>query len=139
MKTILLLSTLGFVIAFTGCSDSRATARDEGIPPAAHYKPGYGVQLSPSAEKFAAIKTVEFSKHLPAAAVLRTVKGDFVYVENDGWFLRTAVTLGSSTPENTEVGSGLYEGDRVVVSGVRHLWLAELHAINGGIGCADGH
>jgi hypothetical protein len=33
----------------------------------------------------------------------------------------------------------LLEGDVIAVAGGRYLWLAELQAIKGGVGCADGH
>ena len=73
---------------------------------------------------------------MPAAAVLRTVEGTFVYVENAGWLLRTSVTLGATEGSRCEVKEGLYEGDRVVVEGTRALWLAELHALRAGQACA---
>ena len=38
-----------------------------------------------------------------------------------------------------EVAEGLYEGDKIVVSGTKALWLAEVQAVNGGVGCAHGH
>jgi hypothetical protein len=89
------------------------------------------------------IATADFATRLPTAAVLRTVKGDFVYVANGPWFLRTPVTLGAadspSAPNSFALKEGLYEGDTIVTHGVRALWLAELQATNGGVGCADGH
>ena len=41
--------------------------------------------------------------------------------------------------EATEVGDGLLEGDEIAVAGAQGLWLAELQAVKGGVGCADGH
>ncbi len=125
MKTFLAFtaSTLA-VLSLPGCSDTHATAdaehaKSHDSPAACIYKDGRGVQLTEAAAKFADIEVVDFAGELPASALLRTVRGDFAFVENDGWFLRTPA-------------DHLYEGDRIVVSGVRTLWLAELQAINGG-------
>lgn len=125
MKTFLALtfSTLA-VLSLAGCSDTHATADAEHAeshdsPAACIYKDGRGLQLTAAAAKFAGLEVADFTGKLPPSAVLRTVRGDFVFVENDGWFLRTPA-------------DHLYEGDRIVVSGVRTLWLAELQAINGG-------
>ena len=78
-------------------------------------------------------------RDLPAAALLRTVKGDFVFVANGDWYLRTPVQIGAAHGDWLEVTGGLYEGDTVVTQGANALWLAELSATNGGVGCADGH
>ena len=123
----------------SGCSDSHAQARAAEPAPAATYKAGHGLQLSPSAARFAGIATAEFTGRLPADALLRTIKGDFVYVVNGEWLLRTPVTVQGDTATGFTVTAGLYEGDRIATHGVRALWLAELQAINGGVGCADGH
>ncbi len=130
MKTFLALTVSTFaVFFFAGCSETHATdehAESHHAHTACAYKEGRGLQLTAAAAKFAGIEVADFTGELPASALLRTVRGDFVFVENDGWFLRTPA-------------DHLYEGDRVVVSGVRTLWLAELQAVNGGVGCADGH
>jgi len=136
------------LVALPACSRSDAhehehTGHDhahEHVEAAATYKAGFGVQLSPEAARFVdlAVGDVE-ARGIPASALLRTIKGDFVFVANGDWFLRTPVTLGVRDGDWIEVRDGLYEGDRVVVRGVRALWLAELQAVNGGVGCADGH
>jgi len=138
MKALLLLLFAGALWLAPGCNDSQA--RETAAPvPAAIYKPGHGIQLSPAASAFAGVATAEFTGRLPAAALLRTVKGDFVYVVNGDWLLRTPVTVVAEAGTDFTVNDGLYEGDRVAVGGVRALWLAELQAVNGGVGCADGH
>lgn len=136
MKPSLLLALAAAVLLVTGCADSHARSTAAEPAPASTYKAGHGVQLSPAAARFAGLATAEFTGRLPAEARLRTVKGDFVYVANGGWLLRTPVRL---APDGATVTDGLYEGDVIVTQGVRALWLAELQAINGGVGCADGH
>jgi len=137
-------------LAVSGCTRSLAEAPlPEAGPAAATYKAGHGLKFSPVAAQIAGLKTGEVGprdiagvKGVPAVsagAVLRTVKGDFVFVINGEWFLRTPVTLGAADGGFHEVKDGLYEGDRIVTQGVRALWLAELQAVNGGVGCADGH
>jgi hypothetical protein len=76
---------------------------------------------------------------IPTDALLRTIKGDFVYVANGDWFLRTPVIPGPTNATHVAIKEGLYEGDRIVARGVRALWLAEIQAVNGGVACADGH
>lgn len=76
---------------------------------------------------------------IPASALLETVTGQFVYVENGSHFLRTAVTVGRSGGDRIEITDGLYAGDVVVKTPVRPLWYAELQALRGGKACADGH
>ncbi len=140
LSLFLLLTFLA--LGTTACTRSSATP-SPATPPAsataAHYKAGHGIQLSPAARAFVGIATADFATRLPSAAVLRTVKGDFVYVANGPWFLRTPVTLGAADATSFALKEGLYEGDTVVTQGVRALWLAELQATNGGVGCADGH
>ena len=150
MKTLLvicLLSTLSF--ALTGCGESRASVTAPEPVPAAIYKAGHGVQLTKTAHTFVGLETGEVASRtftgsaevaaIPAAALLRTVKGDFVYVANGDWFLRTPVVIGATDASHIEIKDGLYEGDTIVVKGVRGLSLAEIQALNGGVGCADGH
>lgn len=76
---------------------------------------------------------------MPRAALLRTAEGTFVYVVNGSRFTRTAVKLGSEQEGVIEVRDGLLAGDKIVVSGVPMLWLAELQGLRGGKACADGH
>lgn len=141
-------SLLSFLTAalLAGCGSSRAgTASDIPAAKAATYKAGNGLQLSRGARELAGLKTQEVTARaggpvaIPASAVVRTIKGTFVYVANGPWFLLTPVTLGAAAGEWLPVTDGLYEGDTVVVQGTRTLWLAEMQAVNGGVGCADGH
>lgn len=151
MKTFLLFPlTLSLAFVLSGCGNSHAqdTAVAEPVP-ASVYKEGHGLQLTPAGRQFIGLATSEVVSHtfagqgettaIPATAVLRTIKGDFVYVANGEWFLRTPVTLGASDATHVEILDGLYEGDVVVVRGVSGLSLAEIQALNGGVGCADGH
>lgn len=138
MKTLLLLTVVSTTLLLaTGCADSRANAPATEPVPASTYKAGHGVRLTPAAAQFAGLATAEFTGTLPPAALLRTAKGDFVYVANGDWFLRTPVRVATAPGGGLRVDDGLYEGDVLVTAGVRMLWLAELQAINGGVGCAD--
>ncbi|MFA6288433.1 MAG: hypothetical protein WC661_13705 [Opitutaceae bacterium] len=151
MKTLaaLTLTSAALALALAGCGDSRATPAHVEPAPAAIYKAGHGLQFTETARKFAGLATGEVTSRafagasevasIPTTALLRTVKGDFVYVVNGGWFLRTPVTTGASDSSHVEIKDGLYEGDTVVVRGVRALSLAEIQALNGGVGCAGGH
>lgn len=141
VPTLLLLLPALALALLTGCTDSHAHGHDHAAepPPAASYKAGHGLRLSPAAAAFAGLATAEFADRLPAEALLRTAKGDFVYVLNDGWLLRTPVTVAAGHGRDFTLKDGLYEGDVIAVRGVRALWLAELQAVNGGVGCADGH
>lgn len=151
MKTLFLLSLALSALAVTGCNRSLAETHALAAEPtpAATYKAGHGLQLSPAATQIVGLKTGEVAARdivqakavpaVPADALLRTVKGDFVFVVNGEWFLRTPVVLGGNEAGFFEVKEGLYEGDKIVIHGTRALWLAELQAINGGVACADGH
>jgi hypothetical protein len=136
----------------TGCSRTAAHSPLVAAPeptPAAIFKAGRGLQLSPTGAAFIGLKTDAVTARdfgaargvaaIPADALLRTAKGDFVFVANGGWFLRSPVKVGAREGAWLGVPEGLYEGDTVVVQGVRALWLAEIQAVNGGVGCADGH
>lgn len=133
----LLLLAAPFVVS--GCSESHAAGPAKEPVAACSYKEGVGLEVSPAGRQFLGLETATFSGRLPDAALLRTAKGDFVYVANGSRFLRTAVNVGVPGATGREIKDGLYEGDVVVVAGVRGLWLAELQAVNGGVGCADGH
>ncbi len=142
MKTPLSLLLISLSLAgFTaGCRDSRAQAQANapGAAPghrhteACTYKEGAGLSLSEEAAAFVALETApaqlgsEGAVRAPDSAVLQTAKGRFVYVQNGDRYLRTPA-------------ADLYEGDVIVTRGAQSLWLAELQAINGGVGCADGH
>lgn len=76
---------------------------------------------------------------IPSEAVLKTAKGDFVFVANEGFYLRTPVRISAGSEGWVLVEDGLFEGDTVVSKGVQGLYLAELQAVNGGTGCTHGH
>lgn len=76
---------------------------------------------------------------IPRAALLRTAEGAFVYVVNGARLKRTAVKLGGEQDGVIEVRDGLLAGDKIAVSGVPLLWLAELQNIRGGKSCCDVH
>jgi hypothetical protein len=136
------------LLAGCGRSSAHAVAAPEPAP-AATFKSGRGLQLSPAAVAFIGLQSAEVGARdfgalkgaaaVPVDALLRTAKGDFVWVGNGGWFLRTPVKLGPAEGGWVAVAEGLYEGDTVVIAGARALWLAEIQAVNGGVGCADGH
>ena len=131
-----------------GCSRAPADTRNT-AETAATYKAGYGIRLNEQAAAFAGIELGEAESRdlpgvmgatvVPQSALLRTVRGAFVYVENGEWLLRSPVRTGVEASGHIEVIEGLYEGDRIATSGVKALWLAEISAVNGGVGCADGH
>lgn len=143
MKTlisIISLSLASFVVS--GCSESHAAdSHDHAAEPtpACSYKEGMGLELSQRGAKFIGLQIAEFDGKLPKEALLRTAKGDFVFVQNGDRYLRTPVKVAATGNSTFELMEGLYEGDTIVVQGTRGLWLAELQAINGGVGCADGH
>ncbi|MBI4624069.1 MAG: efflux RND transporter periplasmic adaptor subunit [Verrucomicrobia bacterium] len=142
MKKIFVLPLLfsaALLLAGCGHSQAESTAGSARAPdPAAVYKAGHGLKLSPFAREFVGLATTEFSGRLPAAALLRTVQGDFVFVANGEWFLRTPVTVSAVDGAAFTVTNGLYEGDTVVTRGMRALWLAELHNLRAGQACARG-
>lgn len=149
---------LGLLAAalLAGCGsrpDSAAHADPAGhgaeLPPAVVFKAGRGLQLSAAAAQHIGLATAEVATRdlpgapgvaaVPDSALLRTVRGDFVFVANGGWLLRTPVTVGPAGSGWLEVKDGLYEGDTVVEQGTRALWLAEIQAVNGGVSCTHGH
>ena len=148
-SSIIIFLMLALSVCYSGCARAQAETPEPAPAPAAVYKAGRGLQFAPAATQLFAIQTGEVSTRdfatakgaaaIPTEALLRTVKGDFVYVANGGWFLRTPVTVGAADGTWVEVKEGLYEGDSIVTHGTRALWLAELQAVNGGVGCADGH
>ncbi len=79
------------------------------------------------------------STFVQSTAVVESVRGTFVYALNGESYLRTPVKLGTRSGDRVEIVDGLFEGDEVVASGAKDIWLVELQAVNGGKGCADGH
>lgn len=144
------MKSLGFifaVIALGGCGRSVVSVQiSENNPPAkaAEFKKGQGLLLSPEAVEFIGLRQAEAQMKadrvvLPTQALLRTSDGAFVFAQNGQRWLRTQVKVSSESAGMAEVVDGLLEGDVVAVAGVWDLWLAELQAIKGGVGCADGH
>ncbi len=117
--------------------------------PAVLFKAGRGLQLGATAAQFIGLATAEVAARdlpgaagapaIPESALLRTVRGEFVFVANGGWYLRTPVQTGAVAGGWIEIRDGLYEGDTVVAQGARALWLAEIQAVNGGVSCTHGH
>ena len=144
MKTFI---SILLVVALVGCGKQAASGQAEGIAPpakAAEFKKGQGLLLTPEAAEFIGLRKAEAQAQadrvmVPAQALLRTSEGAFVFVENGQRWLRTAVKFGAESAGSVQVADGLLEGDVIAVAGVRDLWLAELHAVKGGVGCADGH
>src|SRR5687767_1788001 len=105
MRSILLLLIALSALGVAGCNRSAAETRQE-LTPAATYKEGHGIKLSSGGAKFAQLQTAEVSTRdiadakavaaIPAEALLRTVKGDFVFVVNGEWLLRAAVKVGTN-------------------------------------------
>lgn len=136
-------------VALAGCGGAaKPAAADRGhespAARAAEFKRGQGVLLSPEAAEFIGLSQAEAvtangGAALPRQAVLRTSEGTFVFVLNGKRWLRTPVKVGAESADSAEVTDGVLEGDVVAVAGVHDLWLAELQAIKGGVGCADGH
>lgn len=146
---VLLAAPAAFV--GSGCARTEAAPAHAGhahAPAAATFRAGHGLQLSPAAARLVGLELGDVAARpfphgevtaIPAAALLRTVRGDFVYAVNGDRLLRTPVKTGASHDGWIEIAEGLYDGDRLAVAAVRALWLAELQAVNGGVGCADGH
>jgi hypothetical protein len=136
-------------LLFTGCGETHAAIDHASPDPATTYKEGYGLQISAAARAFIGLETGEVvardfpeapgAAAIPAEAVLVTARGDFVFVTNGEWLLRTPVELGATSEGWREVRGGLYEGDTIVTRGAHDLWLAEIQAVNGGVSCAHGH
>jgi hypothetical protein len=146
MKTCsTLLASLALVVFGSGCAESHGNQHaghdhehhDHGS--ACVYDPEKGIRLSPKAAVFIGLEASEFTGRLPATALLRTVKGDFVFAGQGGWFRRTPVQIRGSDAGGYEVLTGLEPGRLIAMRGANALWLAELQAVNGGVGCADGH
>lgn len=69
---------------------------------------------------------------IPSTALLKASEGDFVYVQNGEYLLRTPVKAGIVGIEEVEILEGLFAGDRIATHPVETLWLIELRDVKGG-------
>lgn len=69
---------------------------------------------------------------VPTSAVVRSASGNFVYVVQGDYYLRTQVTLGLSDENGVEIREGIAPGVQVVSKPADQLWLIELRAVKGG-------
>jgi hypothetical protein len=69
---------------------------------------------------------------IPSTALLKASEGDFVYVQNGDYLLRTPVQPGVLGTGEIEIVEGLYAGDQIATDPVETLWLIELRAVKGG-------
>lgn len=58
---------------------------------------------------------------VPTSSIVRAYDTSFIFVVNNGIAKKTPVTLGQIKEDRTEIVSGLSEGDRVVVDGMRAI------------------
>jgi len=89
-------------------------------------RPGDFVRLTITFESAGPVLSV------PAAAVLRTAGGTFVYKVSGDAYRRTAVSVGDESDQRIEIKDGVQAGDDVVTQPVEQLWLIELRATKGG-------
>ncbi|MEY4446166.1 MAG: hypothetical protein RL444_1279 [Verrucomicrobiota bacterium] len=142
MRSLLLILAAGILAA---CDKTESAGHSAGpTPKAAEFKQGQGILLTDEASQFIGLRSAEANARvdlvrIPLSAVVETSEGKHVFVRNGQRWLRTAVKLGVVSGEVVDVADGLLEGDVIAVAGGRYLWLAELQAIKGGVGCADGH
>ena len=66
------------------------------------------------------------------SALLKASEGDFVYVQNGDYLLRSQVKAGVVGTHEIEIIDGLYAGDIVASEPGETLWLIELRATKGG-------
>ena len=131
------------LFGLAGCGQGGPATAVEGARNAAEFKQGQGLLLTPEAMTFIGLREAEAEAdgervRVPSQALLRTSEGGFVYVRNGRRWLRNPVKADAESGGMIQVAAGLLEGDVVAVAGVRDLWLAELQATKGGVGCADG-
>ena len=134
-------------VVLIGCDKAGSAQVAEGHahpPKAAEFKKGQGLLLTPDAAEFIGLRKAEAQAKadrvlVPVDALLRNSEGAFVFVQNGQRWLRTEVKPGVESDGSIQVADGLLEGDVIAIAGVGGLWLAELQAIKGGVGCADGH
>ena len=134
-------------VVLIGCDKAGSAQVAEGHahpPKAAEFKKGQGLLLTPEAAEFIGLRKAEAQAKadrvlVPVDALLRNSEGAFVFVQNGQRWLRTEVKPGVESDGSIQVADGLLEGDVIAIAGVGGLWLAELQAIKGGVGSADGH
>ena len=144
MRNVILACSLAVL---AGCGKPATSVGTESPAPAAkaaEFKKGQGLLLTPEAVEFIGLRKAEaLTKSdrvvLPRQALLRTSEGVFIFVANGQRWLRTPVKVGTESADSAEIADGVLEGDLVVVGGVWDLWMAELQAVKGGVGCADGN
>lgn len=144
MRNVILACSLAVL---AGCGKPATSVRTEGAAPAAkaaEFKKGQGLLLTPEAVEFIGLRKAEAQAKadrvlVPVDALLRNSEGAFVFVQNGQRWLRTEVKPGVESDGSIQVADGLLEGDVIAIAGVWGLWLAELQAIKGGVGCTDGH
>jgi hypothetical protein len=142
MKPLVLILAAGLLVA---CDQPASAGESAGqAPKAAEFKQGQGLLLTEEASRFIGLRSAEAQAkgeavRIPLSAVVDTAEGKQVYVRNGQRWLRAAVKIAAIAGEDVDVSDGLLEGDIIAVAGGRYLWLAELQAIKGGVGCADGH
>lgn len=151
-RLIPLTLSLILTLALSGCDTSQgrpAPAEDDHHGSSWHYTEGRGLTLSPEGHAVLGVELAEAGPPepphppealtIPSSSLLRTIRGEFVYVRNGNHYLRTPVQTQSLDTQTLLVKDGLYEGDQVVISGSPNLWLIELQAINGGEACTHAH
>ena len=142
MRNLILILTTALL---TACGKSVPTEVSSApAHKAAEFKQGQGLLLTQEASRFIGLRSAEAQTkgdvvRIPLSAVVDTSEGKHVFVRNGRRWLRTAVKLGAASGEVVDVADGLLEGDVIAVAGGWYLWLAELQAVKGGVGCADGH
>jgi len=142
MRSLILILTTALLVACGKSVPTEVTSAP--AHKAAEFKQGQGLLLTDEASRFIGLRSAEAQTkadlvRIPLSAVVETSEGKHVFVRNGQRWLRTAVKLGAASGEVVDVADGLLEGDVIAVAGVWYLWLAELQAVKGGVGCADGH
>jgi multidrug efflux pump subunit AcrA (membrane-fusion protein) len=72
---------------------------------------------------------------VPPSSLLRTGEGNFVFVANGEYFLRTRVQLGAQYDGWMQITDGLAAGQVIATNGIQALWCIELQATKAGAAC----
>jgi hypothetical protein len=72
---------------------------------------------------------------VPPSSLLRTGEGNFVFVANGEYFLRTRVQLGARYDGWMQIIDGLAAGQVIATNGIQALWCIELQATKAGAAC----